>query len=132
MSDYCKKCGECCRICYLTAKAGAVILDVYCPAWDPQTRLCDIYEERFRLLPFFQPGGRCLTISQMFLVNRAPRKCAYAPEWYRAGKHGIEYDPSRVNLVHPKQLRAIQEDTKKQRKRIIEYTAGRPKFSQEP
>lgn len=85
--DLCRKCGECCRE-KIVDNGHVIPTDIFCPALDPETKRCRIYQKRLTLLKELT-GRPCLTITEAIKTGTAPTNCAYASIAYQ----GIRYDP---------------------------------------
>jgi uncharacterized protein len=70
--DICRKCGKCCH--KKTWKDGKIILlQTHCQHLDPETNLCTIYQDRFKLY-------NCLTIEQAIINKALPKDCPYVKD----------------------------------------------------
>jgi len=69
--DLCRKCGRCCRV-KLCIEGEAVATPFPCPHLDERTRLCRIYEQRYRLNPLCTPPGMGIRLGIW------PADCPYA------------------------------------------------------
>ena len=96
----CRRCGSCCRESGIIDSGERIILDIYCPALDPETRLCMIYEHRHTKSAWHLRGDRpCLAVWIGMKLGTYPGDCVYAEEGYQ----GAVYDPSRLSMA-PKRL----------------------------
>ena len=74
MKPECRKCGECCR---LKVKLGphCVPLDSFCPGLDLETRLCRIYDERWKAGMLWGEG--CYQIGDAVKHGEVPPDCEH-------------------------------------------------------
>lgn len=80
----CRKCAECCRHKVILDNKYAIMLDIYCPALDPVTKLCMIYDIRHTPKGFELLGNRpCYTPEQAMKVDIFPTACPYTPRGYK-------------------------------------------------
>jgi len=92
-----------------------VFLDFHCAAWDPETRLCRIYERRHLLEQIV--GERCLGIPDAILNLALPTSCPYTPAAYKTA----EYDPARLKMVPRSLYRYIRIKTEIERIRLNRF-----------
>ena len=99
----CHQCGECCRLKWTDGRRN-VILNIWCPCYDPATRRCLVYSWRHTEQAKALRGGReCATTRWGVWRGLFPKGCAYV-KWYHPHS---EYDPSRIGLVPLGQWSAI-------------------------
>ena len=89
----CRRCGRCCCRKILVGDE-IVYLPLYCPHYDPETRLCTIYERRHELNP------RCLTVEEGIEIGVFPADCPYVRgrPGYRAPREECTEDELRQYL----------------------------------
>jgi uncharacterized cysteine cluster protein YcgN (CxxCxxCC family) len=91
----CNQCGECCR---LKVKVGdrKVLLNIYCPALDLDTKTCMMYDwrhtERGKEL---RGGSECATMMLGLWRGLFPSTCAYVKRLHPTH----DYDESKLGLV---------------------------------
>lgn len=66
----CRRCGKCCHK-KIFIDGQVVYLPSFCKFYDPQTRLCTVYENRFELNP------HCLTVEEGIQLGVFPADCPY-------------------------------------------------------
>ena len=97
--ELCKRCGECCRIKFITDMGEEIALDSYCPGLNTKTKLCMMYDARFMLEASYIRGAECLNIFSMISNKEAPPSCAYAVKYGGADYNGPEFEKERLKLV---------------------------------
>jgi hypothetical protein len=70
-SNRCERCGRCCCAKLVTADGEIVFLPVFCEHYDPETRLCTVYERRFEVNP------QCLTVEEGIAAGVFPADCPF-------------------------------------------------------
>ena len=95
--DKCRRCGECCRIKLDIPGHGRIIMDMYCPCLDLETKECLVYDTRNDADVSTLRESPCLPIEAALLMSEAPCTCAYA----KVGCSNPCYDEARVELVSP-------------------------------
>lgn len=69
----CRRCGKCC--CQKMLVDNQVVhLPIYCDHYDPETRLCTIYDRRHEL------NARCLTVEEGIHYGVFPGDCPYVSD----------------------------------------------------
>ena len=66
----CERCGRCCHV-KIIVRGEVVYLPDFCQYYDPQTKLCTIYEHRHETNP------RCLTVEEGIELGVFPADCPY-------------------------------------------------------
>ena len=90
----CVHCGECCRIVAPDRNGNPVRIAVYCPAWNPETRNCDVYHERRNFLRKLV-GHPCMMADEQIKAKLQPTHCVYAPHGYK----GLDYNAESARTV---------------------------------
>ncbi|KKN22198.1 hypothetical protein LCGC14_0917720, partial [marine sediment metagenome] len=70
----CHHCGDCCSI-KIAMEDTVCDTGVYCPFLDKESKLCDVYDERFDVNPICHP------IDALFKIGMAPKHCGYALDY---------------------------------------------------
>jgi len=79
----CLRDGECCRNKVIIDGKYAIMLDIYCGAWDPETKLCMIYDIRHTPTGFRLRGNRpCYSPEQAMKADIFPGHCPHCPPGY--------------------------------------------------
>ena len=109
----CRKCSECCRVRIIWNGQG-VLLDIYCPALNQETKLCRIYPWRHDNLAFVLMGGHpCLSTDQALSLRYLPDDCPYVLE---EGYKGTRFDEGRLAEFRQKHLYDYMEIVRETRK----------------
>ncbi len=66
----CRRCGKCCHE-KIVIDGQVVYLPSFCKFYDPESRLCTVYENRFELNP------HCLTVEEGIQLGVFPADCPY-------------------------------------------------------
>ncbi|WP_456419346.1 YcgN family cysteine cluster protein [Methanocaldococcus infernus] len=65
--EKCERCGRCCIIHAYKTEDGLKL--IYCEHFDPETKLCKVYEDRYKY--------NCLTILEAILAHVFPKDCPF-------------------------------------------------------
>ena len=68
--NICERCGKCCCV-KIFVDDEVVYLPLFCKFYDPQTKLCTVYENRFEANP------HCLTVEEGVELGVFPEGCPY-------------------------------------------------------
>ena len=66
----CERCGRCCCI-KIVADGEVIYTPYFCEYYDPETKLCTVYERRHEVNP------RCLTVEEGIKLGVFPADCPY-------------------------------------------------------
>lgn len=125
----CQRCGECCR---LKAMVGGekVILNIYCPGLDLESKECMMYEWRQTKWGKKLRGGReCAKVWSGIWRGLYPSTCAYT-RWYHPV---LDYDEGMLGLVPMDQWSRLLAQTTALRKVVklaAEYKAAAKMFAE--
>ncbi|MFA6689151.1 MAG: hypothetical protein ACOX6K_06525 [Sphaerochaetaceae bacterium] len=95
----CRYCGLCCHEKALFGRQLVIDLDSWCEYFDPVTKSCRIYHERFA------QSNRCRKVSvwKAMFASYLPPDCGYV-QWARALHIRMAF-PRRLRLIHSKGAR---------------------------
>lgn len=94
--DKCKQCGMCCHEKAVYGKSLVIDLDSWCEFFDPKTKQCKVYAQRFA------HSERCqkVTYLKAMFASYLPDDCGYV-QW--AAENHIRFSPHRMlRLIHSK------------------------------
>ncbi|MDT4760978.1 hypothetical protein [Sphaerochaeta sp. PS] len=100
----CTKCGLCCHEKAVYGRLLVIDLDSWCEFFDPKTKQCTIYAERFT------KSKRCkkMTFLRAMFASYIPDSCAYA-KWAKANH--IRFAPHRMlRIIHSKNCPSDESD----------------------
>ena len=101
----CRRCGRCCYEKFIVD--GAVFTSrTPCPHLDVQTRLCTVYEMRFKVNP------RCLDVEEGIKFGVFPASCPYV--------RGLrDYQPSEEGWLEEEVVRQIERGALRSREEVL-------------
>lgn len=90
----CQKCGLCCHEKVRYGRELVFDLDSWCEFFDPATRSCSVYFERFK------KSTRCKPVTKLkaMCATYLPDECAYV-KWARARHIRLAF-PRRIRFIH--------------------------------
>jgi uncharacterized cysteine cluster protein YcgN (CxxCxxCC family) len=101
----CTKCGLCCHEKAVYGHILVIDLDSWCEFFDPKTKQCTVYAERF------VKSTRCRKVNYLraMFSSYLPESCAYV-QW--AAENHIRFSPNRMlRLIHSKNCPPDDPDT---------------------